>query len=68
MKIVDRLVCWLEGTWHTFTSFLKTGDGTRIEGHLFVEEERHKNVWVYIERCRDCGKQEISWSTEELPE
>ena len=33
-----------------------------FSGHVFVEEEKHKNVTVTIGKCEECGKVDISWS------
>lgn len=56
------IICCLVGIWRT----LRTGQ--KWSGHTYIEKEVHKNKYVQVLECEDCGHISISWSDFPYPD
>ncbi len=57
-----NIFCWFRGIWWSLCSFLKSGNGIPWSGHVYQDEETHKNVTLTLGRCEDCGSKDFSWT------
>ena len=56
---MEKITCFLKGIWRSLPQWL---DGSYpISGHLFVDQEYHKECDVIISKCETCGKISINW-------
>lgn len=54
--IWNRWQCFLKSVWGGFPL------DYYLDGHEWVETEKHENCTVTITKCEVCGKQEIAWT------
>lgn len=55
-----NIYCFLRMLWWNLPSLFMP---PMTEGHVLVVDEEVENATVYIAYCKDCGKQEISFTT-----
>lgn len=57
---MNTLICWLK----TIIDSISSGFPFNypVSGHMFVDEEVHKNCTVTISRCEQCNKLDIAWT------
>ena len=63
-NMFTKLDCWVRGMWLNITMFLKSGNGTPVDGCVYTNHEVHRNCVVTVGYCEHCDKIDISWQKE----
>ena len=51
----------LKSLYRTLRRFIRTGDATAVEGHMYIETEVHEGCTVTVSHCEHCGAVDVGW-------